>query len=126
MSFLWGSLACLMPLSLCLSFLLLAGMGRRMGEALRMPRLYLFYPAAAALAIVAALAMLAAGAAGWWESGSAGSARGAALLVLLPLAASACMAAYPTMRYWRWIWPELRSSRPSERGGGDEKNGPLK
>ena len=120
MSVLWGTLACLAPLTLTLTYLLLAGLGKRMGEALRMPPLYRLYGAAAALALLATAASLVAGASGWWEGSPAGAASGAALLVFLPLAAGACMATYPTMRYWKWVWPELRSSRSAGRDGGDK------
>jgi hypothetical protein len=121
---LWTVLGCLGPLALALSFAALAVLGRRMGEALRARPFYLLYLVASALLVAATVAALVCGAAGWWSSSEEGAARCAALAVLLPFAAASCLSLYATLRYWRWIWLELRATCRDGRGGaGIDKPG---
>ncbi len=118
---LWTALSCLAPLSLAFCFTVLARLGRRMGEALRVRPFYLMYLAAAALMAAAVAAALAAGAAGWWSASEGGAAMCAALGVMLPFSAACGLALYATMRYWSWIWPELRAMSRSRKGGGENR-----
>ncbi len=119
MSLLAPLLSSLGPLALALFFVIMGFLGRRMGEAVGARRFYLLYWAGAALSVLPV-------AGGWfaWAAGLGGfpavselsSYRLASLLFLLPPGAGATLAFYATLRYWGWVWPELRamSGRPPD------------
>ncbi len=119
MSVLWSLLSSLGPLALAFSFLIMGLLGKRMGEAMHTRRFYLLYWVAAALCALPV-------AGGWfaWAAGLGGfpslsepaTYRLVSLLFLLPLCAGATISLYATLRYWKWVWPELRamSRRPPD------------
>lgn len=113
---LWAVAASLAPLSLAFTFVVLARLGKRMGEALHTRGFYLFYWAAAAfcgLPVVGGWIVYAAGVGGFPDVSEISAIRFIVLLFLLPVCVGVSLALFATLRYWKWVWPELRStSRP--------------
>jgi hypothetical protein len=108
----WAVLASLAPLSLAFTFGVLARLGRRMGEALHARSFYLFYWAAAAFCIVPVLGVwiaYAAGPGGFPNTPEISAVRFIVILFLLPVCVGVSLALFATLRYWKWVWPELRS-----------------
>lgn len=112
MSVLWALLASLGPLSLAFSFGVMANLGRRMGEALHTRPFYLLYWAAAvlcALPVAAGWFAYATGLGGYPDVSEIAAYRLSALLFFLPVCVGATLALFATLRYWKWVWPELRA-----------------
>ncbi len=109
----WAGLASLAPLSLAFTFGVLARLGRRMGEALHTRGFYRFYWAAAVLCVLPVLGgwiAYAAGLGGFPDGSEISTVRFVVVLVLLPLCVGVSLALFATLRYWKWVWPELRST----------------
>jgi hypothetical protein len=112
MSVLMSLLSSLGPLALAFSFVVMALLGRRMGEAMHARRYYLLYWAGAALCalpVVGGWFAWAAGLGGFPDLSEPASYRLASLLFLLPTCVGATLSLYATLRYWKWVWPELRA-----------------
>lgn len=112
----WAVLASLAPLSLAFAFGVLARLGKRMGEALHTRSFYLFYWAAAAfcaLPVPVVWIAYAAGAGGFPDVSEVSAVRFSVFLFLLPVCIGVSLALFATLRYWKWVWPEIRSmSKP--------------
>lgn len=107
----WQILSSLGTLSLAFFFGVMASLGKRMGEALHTRGYYRLYWAAAALSalpIPVGWLVYLAGWAGFPDVSETAVYRIEALVFLLPLCIGASMALYATLRYWKWVWPELR------------------
>jgi predicted permease len=102
--------------------LLLMAMGRRLGQALELPRYHRFYLVGVIsflLPLPLVLILLAFRAWGLPDPDVARSAIIKSTAVMLPLSVGITFAIYATAKYWSWIWGELRQSRK----GGSEKDG---
>ncbi len=107
----WLILSSLGTLSLAFFFGVMAKLGKRMGEALHIDSYYRLYWAAAALSafpVPAGWLAFITGLGGIPDVSETAVFQVDALLFLLPLCIGASLALYATLRYWKWVWPELR------------------
>ncbi len=119
MIYLAATLSALSPLATGTMFLIFSSLGRRMGEALQMPRFYLLYWAGAIFFCVPVLVGVPLYFARVWgmpQPPELTVYKLKALVLFLPMCIGSSMAFYASVRYWNWVWPELRSNLYKPKG----------
>jgi len=110
------------PLSVVGLLVLLMALGKRLGQALELPRYYkLYYVAIVFFLIPLPVAFILLLTKAW---GLPDPAPDTGLIIKMavasiPLTIAITFATYATAKYWGWIWEELRRSRGKD-GGKDE------
>ncbi len=107
------------PLSVGVLVMLLAALGRRLGEALELPPYYRLYYVSFALFVLPLPALWIILFTGAWGAPHPAPEAGMALKLATlsaPAAVAVTFALYATARYWGWIWGEL--GRKEGRGEG--------
>ena len=121
MKYLASLLYVLGPLSVGALALLLAALGRRLGEALELPPYYRLYYVSFALFLLPLPAMWIIVFTGAWGMPDPSPKTGMAIKLAaasLPIAVAFSLALVATARYWGWLWGELGRARDGK-GGGD-------
>jgi hypothetical protein len=119
MNYLAAFLSSLGPLSAGLMFLIFSSLSQRLREALRMRPYYLFYWLGFIFLLLPILLSLSAYIVGAWGFPNPPELtvyQLKALVLFLPMSIGSSLALYSTQRYWKWVWPELRSLHPGRRG----------
>lgn len=107
------------PLSVGLLVVLLAILGRRLGEALELPPYYRLYYVSLAFFLVplpVGWIILFTGAWGMPDPTPNASIALRLAVASVPMTIAATFAVYATARYWGWIWGELGRSRGGKEG----------
>jgi hypothetical protein len=118
MGYLSSAIYILNSLAVAAMLLLFMAMGKRLGEALELPRyhrLYLFGAFFFLLPLLIMWILLLVKAWGLPNPDAATSMIIKVTAVSLPLAMGITLAVYATAKYWGWIWDELRQT--SKEGG---------
>jgi hypothetical protein len=121
MEYLSSALIAVGPIAIAIMLLLLRTMGKRLGQALELPRYYHLYAVAVfffLLPIPLFCLLLALKAWGLPDSDANTVLTVKIAVFSLPMAIAITLAVYATAKYWSWIWDELRS--PGGKGGGQD------
>ncbi len=119
MGYISSTIYILNSLTVAAMLLLLMNMGRRLGEALELPRYYRLYTVGIFLFLLPLPLMwilLLVKAWGLPNPNASASTILKITAVSLPLALGITFAVYATAKYWSWIWGELRQSRKEGEG----------
>jgi predicted permease len=122
MGYLFSVIYILNSLAVAAMLLLFMAMGKRLGEALELPRYHRLYVFGALFLLLPLLIMcilLLVKAWGLPNPDAATSMIIKVTAVSLPLAIGITLAVYATAKYWGWIWDELRQTS-KESGVKDE------
>lgn len=118
MTYVSTTLSAICPLAVGILFLLLLVMSKRLGEALEMPRYYRLYIASLAIILPILPAAWVLLLAKPWGLPEPDPETGFALKTFaasLPMSLAVTLALLATVKYWGWIWGEIRKG---ERKGG--------
>jgi len=121
MNYLASSLYIIGPLSVVALIVLLQVMGKRLGQALELPRYYRLYYVAIFFFIIplpVAWALLLSKAWGLPDPATETGFIIKLFVASIPMTIAITFAVYATAKYWGWIWEELRRSRGKD--GGEE------
>ena len=106
------------PLAVPIMLILMAVMGKRLGEALELPPYYRLYYVSVFFFLVplpVSWLLLVTGAWGLPDPEPVTGLIIKILVAALPLTVAISIAVFPTAKYWSWIWGELRGQ--GEEGG---------
>jgi len=121
MNYLASALYIIGPLAVGLLVVLLAVLGKRLGQALELPPYYRLYYVSIFFFIIplpVAWILLITGAWGLPEPSQPTGMIIKLAVASVPLTIAITFAVFATAKYWGWIWDELRSSRRKD-GGQD-------